>query len=238
MKAKHLGVLVGLMAAAAMGCGTKQKTGAAVGGVGGAVAGAGVGAAAGGNKGAVIGAAVGAAAGATAGALIGRYMDKQEAELRKDVDNARIVRKGNELTVEFDSAILFDVNKSELRPGARDDLEELAEVLKKYEKTDLVIEGHTDSTGPRELNEKLSIARADAVVEFLAAREVDRDRLTPRGLAYDQPVASNETSTGRQRNRRVEVEIAPNEELKREAAQAANDEHRSTRAASVGATTR
>jgi outer membrane protein OmpA-like peptidoglycan-associated protein len=87
-------------------------------------------------------------------------------------------------------------------------------VLKKYEQTNLVIEGHTDSTGGREINERLSRQRAEIVVEYLAGRGVAKNRLTPRGLAYDQPVASNETPDGRQRNRRVEIEIAPNDELK------------------------
>ena len=97
------------------GCSSRQKTGAAVGGVGGAVVGAGVGAAAGGKKGALVGAGVGAAAGATGGALVGRYMDRQEAELRREVDNARIVREGDQLTVQFDSEILFDTGRADLQ---------------------------------------------------------------------------------------------------------------------------
>jgi outer membrane protein OmpA-like peptidoglycan-associated protein len=206
---------------AALGCSTRQKTGAAVGGVSGAVVGAGVGAAAGGKKGALVGAGVGAAAGATGGALVGRYMDRQEAELRRDVQSARIVRQGDQLTVEFNSAILFDTGRADLQPKGRDDLEELAEILKKYDQTNLVVEGHTDSTGSREVNEKLSLRRAETVVEYLGLRGVDKQRLTPRGYAYDQPVASNTTADGRQKNRRVEIEIAPNAELKQVAAEEA-----------------
>jgi outer membrane protein OmpA-like peptidoglycan-associated protein len=206
--------------ALAGGCSTRQKTGAAVGGVGGAIVGAGVGAAAGGPKGTAVGAAVGAAAGATGGALVGRYMDRQERELRKDVESARVVRKGDQLMVEFDSAILFDVNQATLRPSVKPDLDQFADVLKKYDQTDLVVEGHTDSTGGRELNERLSLQRAETVVDYLTARGVARGRLTPRGLAYDQPVASNGTAAGRQQNRRVEIEIAPSAELRQQAAQA------------------
>jgi outer membrane protein OmpA-like peptidoglycan-associated protein len=214
------GVKLGIVAAALVGwgvggCATKQRTGAAIGGATGAVVGAGVGAAAGGKKGAVVGAAAGAAVGAGSGALVGRYMDKQEAELRKEVETAKIVRKGDELVVEFKSAILFDTGRAELREAARNDLDEFADVLKKYDQTNLVVEGHTDSTGGREINEKLSLARAEVVVEYLAGRGVARGRLTPRGQAYDEPIASNKTSDGRQRNRRVEVEIAPSEELRR-----------------------
>jgi outer membrane protein OmpA-like peptidoglycan-associated protein len=196
------------------GCATKQKTGTAAGAAGGAVVGAGVGRAAGGKKGALVGAGVGAAVGATAGNLIGRYMDNQEKELRKDVESARVSRAGDKLVVEFNSAILFDTGQANLRPSVKPDLDQFADVIKRYAETDLIIEGHTDSTGPRELNEKLSLQRAEVVVEYLGARGVNKDRLTPRGFAYDRPVASNSTDDGRQKNRRVEVHIAPNEALR------------------------
>jgi outer membrane protein OmpA-like peptidoglycan-associated protein len=230
-----LSLILGLAAAS---CSTRQKTGAAVGGVGGAVVGAGAGAAAGGNKGAVIGAAVGAAAGATTGALVGRYMDNQEKELRRDVESARVVRAGDKLVVEFNSAILFDTGQATLRPVVKKDLDEFAEVLKRYAETDIIIEGHTDSTGPRELNEKLSLQRSEVVVEYLTARGVNRARLTPRGFAYDRPVASNATDDGRQRNRRVEVHIAPNEDLRERDEKAASAAREADRRAAVPSTTR
>lgn len=212
------------------GCATKQKTGAAVGAGGGAAVGAGVGAAAGGKKGAIVGGVVGAATGAAGGALIGRYMDKQEAELKKEVDSAKVVRQGDQLLVEFNSAILFDTGKAVLRTGAMHDLERFADVLKKYEQTNLVIEGHTDSTGGREINERLSQQRAEIVVEYLAARGVAKNRMTAKGRAYDEPVATNENADGRQANRRVEIEIAPNEALKE-----ADAEGRASAAGSTGA---
>jgi outer membrane protein OmpA-like peptidoglycan-associated protein len=230
-----LSLIVGLAAA---GCSTRQKTGAAVGGVGGAVVGAGVGAGVGGSKGAVVGAAVGAAAGATTGALVGRYMDNQEKELRRDVESARVVRAGDKLVVEFNSAILFDTGQATLRPTVKKDLDEFADVLKRYAETDIVIEGHTDSTGPRELNEKLSLQRAEVVVEYLAARRVNRERLSPRGFAYDRPVASNATDDGRQKNRRVEVHIAPNEDLRERDAKAAEATREANRRAAASSTTR
>jgi outer membrane protein OmpA-like peptidoglycan-associated protein len=215
MRACKVGGILVAAALVAGGCSTKQGKGAAIGGVSGAVLGAGAGAAAKGNKGAVVGAAVGAAAGAAGGALIGRYMDKQEKELRREVSGARIIRDGDRLVVEFDSAILFDVGQSTLRPSAQHDLADFAEVLKKYPDTDLTIAGHTDSTGSRQLNERLSLERADAVVEYLTLRGVATRRMIPRGYAYDHPVASNATESGRQQNRRVEVQIAANEDLRR-----------------------
>src|SRR5688572_16120593 len=160
-----LGITLPLLAYLATACATKTQTGAAAGGGGGALLGAGIGALVGGKKGAVVGGVAGAAAGATTGALIGRYMDKQEAAL-KEVKSAKVEREGDQLVVKFNSAILFDTDKSVLKSQAKTDLTEFANVLKEYKDTDLVIEGHTDSTGKKAHNQKLSIARADAVINF------------------------------------------------------------------------
>ena len=153
------------------GCATKQGTGAAIGAGSGAAVGAGIGALAGGGKGAVIGGLLGAGVGAGGGALVGRYMDKQEAELKK-VKGAAIQREGDKLVVRFNSAILFDKNKALLKAKSKTDLAEFAQVLKRYPDTDLVIEGHTDNTGKKARNEKLSVARAEAVISFLGAEGV------------------------------------------------------------------
>ena len=106
-----------------------------------------IGAIAGGGKGALAGAGLGGAAGAITGAIIGDYMDKQEAKLRENVKSARIERKGDKLLLVWGSHILFDVDRAELKEGAENDLGDLANVLKEYPDTDLVIEGHTDATG-------------------------------------------------------------------------------------------
>jgi outer membrane protein OmpA-like peptidoglycan-associated protein len=207
-------------------CATRAGKGAAVGGASGAVVGAGLGALAGGNKGAVVGAGVGAAAGAGAGALIGRYMDRQQEALEKQVKGAEIIRQGDQIAVRFEDAILFDLNRATLKPSAKDDLTELARVLREYGETDLVIEGHTDSTGPKDFNERLSWDRAESVVKYLADQGVGRDRMNARGYAASRPVASNSNPEGRQRNRRVQVQIAPNEVLQQQASAAT--ESRST----------
>jgi outer membrane protein OmpA-like peptidoglycan-associated protein len=215
------GLMLASLVPALAGCATKKGTGALIGGGAGAVAGAGIGALAGGKKGAVVGGVVGAAAGAGTGAIIGHYMDKQEEELRKEVKAANIERQGDELVVRFSSAILFDTGKADLKPQSRADLTEFAEVLKKYPDTDLVIEGHTDSTGSKAVNEKLSAARAESVLSFLASQGVVARRMQGRGFADTQPVGDNATDTGRAENRRVQVKIAANEELKRKDAEAA-----------------
>lgn len=210
-----LGCTLPLVAFVATACATKTQTGAAAGAGGGALVGAGLGALVGGKQGAVIGAGVGAAAGAGTGALIGRYMDKQEAAL-KEVKGAKVEREGNQLLVKFNSAILFDTGKSLLKPASQTDLAEFAKVLKEYKDTDLVIEGHTDNTGKKDVNRKLSVARSEAVIGFLESNGVDRARMTGRGYADDQPVASNDTDDGRQQNRRVQIQIAANETLKKQ----------------------
>ncbi len=199
-------------------CATKAGTGALIGAGGGAAAGAGIGALAGGGKGALIGGAIGAGVGAGAGALIGNYMDKQEAELRK-MKAAQVERQGDKLVVRFNSQILFDSNKAALKPQSQSDLREFANVLKAYPDTDLVIEGHTDSKGKRARNQKLSEQRANAVVQALAAAGVERRRMSARGLADAQPVADNRTPQGREQNRRVQIQIAPNKKLQEQAAQ-------------------
>jgi outer membrane protein OmpA-like peptidoglycan-associated protein len=213
------GITLPLVALVAASCATKTQTGAAAGAGGGALLGAGLGALIGGKQGAMIGAGAGAAVGAGSGALIGRYMDKQEQAL-KDVKGAKVEREGNQLVVKFNSAILFDTGKSILKPASETDLAEFAKVLKEYKDTDLVIEGHTDNTGKKDFNRKLSVARAESVVAFLEKSGVERSRLTSRGFADEQPVGDNSTEAGRQANRRVQIQIAANEKLKKDDANA------------------
>ena len=211
-----------LLVAASHGCQTKQGTGALIGAGAGGVVGAGVGALAGGGKGAVVGGAIGAGAGAVGGAVIGHYMDKQEAELKK-VKGADVKREGDKLVVRFNSAILFDTGKDDLKPVSEKDLGEFAKVLAQYPDTDLVIEGHTDNVGKKPKNQKLSEERAEAVIAFLGTHGVVRTRMTGVGYADDRPVGDNKTDDGRQANRRVEVQIKANEKLQKEDAAAAQN---------------
>jgi outer membrane protein OmpA-like peptidoglycan-associated protein len=194
------------------GCATKQGKGAAIGAGGGAALGAGIGALAGGGKGALIGGAIGAGVGAASGAAVGHYMDKQEAALKK-VKSANVQRDGDKLVVRFNAAILFDTNKAALKPASKKDLSAFAHVLKDYPETDLMIEGHTDSTGKEPFNQKLSQDRAQAVISFMSEQGVNGGRMTGRGYAAQRPVADNKTDAGRKKNRRVEVQIKPNEKL-------------------------
>lgn len=201
------------------GCASMSNTGkgAVIGAGGGAALGAGIGALAGKGKGAAIGAAVGAAVGSGTGALIGRRMDKQKKELEA-IQGAKVetVQDANNLQaikVTFDNGILFPTNKSELSPGSREALAKFATSLKNSPDTDITIYGHTDNTGTRAVNERISKERADAVANYLVGQGISRSRITTEGLAFDQPVADNSTAEGRAQNRRVEVYITANTDM-------------------------
>jgi len=196
------------------GC-TRTQKGAAIGGTAGAAVGAAIGKATGKNT--AVAAIIGAAVGGSAGALIGRQMDQQAAEMEQDLEGAKIERVGEGIKVTFDSGILFDVNRADLQPAAKANLEQLAQILNKYPDTNILIEGHTDSTGKMEWNMELSKLRAESVGTYLTQLGVDKTRFTVTGYGPTQPVDSNETVEGRQNNRRVELAIMANEKMKKAA---------------------
>jgi outer membrane protein OmpA-like peptidoglycan-associated protein len=200
-----------------IGCSSGAKKGAAVGGVVGAGAGAVIGNQSDRTK---TGAVVGAAVGAATGAIIGDYMERQKKELEK-VPGAEVERDGDRLIVTFKDAILFDFDSSSLRPEAQDRLSQMAAVLVDYPDTDLIVIGHTDNIGTDAYNEKLSERRANAVKNALASRNVRKSRMVARGYGETAPVASNMDEDGRAKNRRVEVQIAANEQLREQAEQQA-----------------
>ena len=188
--------------------------------------GAAIGAAAGGVVGGIIGhqtgntaagAIIGGAIGGAAGAYIGNYMDKQAEEIQADLEGAKVERIGEGIKITFDSGILYDVNKATLRPEAKANLDKLAVILNKYADTNILIEGHTDATGTDEYNLELSRNRASSVSNYLAGLAVDSKRFTTMGYGESQPIATNDTDEGRQQNRRVEIAIMANDELKKAA---------------------
>ena len=194
-------------------CNTSNRTkGAIIGATAGAATGAIVG-----KKNKVVAIILGAAIGGVAGGLIGEYMDKQAAKIDEDLENATVERVGEGILITFDSGILFDFDKYSLKPETRQNLEELAPTLIKYDDTDVLVLGHTDNVGSDTYNESLSEKRANAVDNFLVAKGVASSRLKSEGYGETDPVASNETEEGRQLNRRVEVVVIANKELERAA---------------------
>jgi len=172
-------------------------------GVGGAV-GAGVGAILGDKKGAAIGAVFGAGLGGYAG----HRMDKQAQELEKVAETKR-TEQG--LIAKLKSDILFDTGKSQLKPEAKSNLQEMASIMRKYPENVLTVKGYTDSTGSYDLNERLSLERAEAVKKELLLSGLTSNPIDTRGIGPDQPIATNATAMGRQQNRRVDIEVKVDE---------------------------
>lgn len=130
-------------------------------------------------------------------------------------DNAgcpRVVVEKEAKKIELREQVLFDSGKATIRPQSNPLLDEIATVLKQHpEITRVVVEGHTDSTGSARVNDRLSQARAQAVVNALAERGVEKVRLAAKGFGSSRPIASNDTPAGRNANRRVEISIAQSE---------------------------
>ena len=194
--------------------GTTEYKRTAIGALTGAAVGAGGGALIAGKGHRGTGALIGGALGAAGGGAIGNYMDRQAAEMKRKLPEAAVAREGDKLYVALPSGILFDVDKTEIKPAARESIAKAAEVLVKYPDTYITVEGHTDSTGATEYNQKLSEWRADAVRDMLMRDGVPASRVSIKGYGESDPVADNSTPEGRQSNRRVQLEIRPNEKLK------------------------
>ncbi len=206
-----------VLALAGAGCSGMSNTqrGALIGaGAGGAV-GAVVGNAAGSTtKGVLIGAAVGGAA----GAIIGSRMNDRAETLARDLPNATIERVGEGILVTFDSGILFGFDSFALRPQARSNLGDLAGVLAEdSDDYELLVAGHTDNSGAESYNQTLSERRASAASDYLATHGIPHTQIRTQGLGEMEPMASNETPSGQETNRRVEVAIFASAEYRDEA---------------------
>lgn len=161
---------------------------------------------------------IGAAIGGLAGSIIGSYMDKHAKKLREKVKNAEVERVGESILVTFDSGLLFDVDSYKLRASTKKNLAEMAATINEYKQTDLIVMGHTDNTGTNEHNQELSEQRAMAVANFLKQKGVAAGRFTTKGFGETKPKADNNSNSGRQANRRVEIAIVANSTLQKEAA--------------------
>lgn len=175
----------------------------------GAAAGAGTGALVGGWKGALIGAGIGAAAGAG----IGYLLDEQEREFNERLAQSQVnvSRDDNQdaVLLTLPAGVTFQTDSSTIQPGFRPTLDEIALTMNEYPNSRILISGHTDSTGTAQYNQQLSQQRADAVANYLISRNVSPSRITSVGAGESQPVASNETDSGRAANRRVEIRVVP-----------------------------
>lgn len=208
---------VSLTACAAWQEQNRTTKGAVTGAATGAAAGSAIGAIVGGGEGAWKGAAIGAVVGGLSGGVIGNYLDKQAAEMEQVLaEQDRLRRRQDELHVALSSDILFETDKAFVQPGGRDKLARVADVLVEYPRTNITVVGHTDSRGADEYNYELSRRRAEAVADQLVASGVTPARISVRAEGESRPVSSNDNPEGRAMNRRVEMIIAPNENLRAE----------------------
>ena len=175
--------------------------------------------------GAGIGAAAGAAIGqiigkdtkgtAAVGAAIGNIFDRQEKELKDKLKGSGVAveRTGQgEIKLVAPENITFDTNSSIIKPRFENSLDKVAEVLLKYPESDIIISGHTDSTGNDSINEPLSRNRASSVASYLISKGVRSSRINSVGYGSRQPIASNSTESGRAENRRVEIKVVAKEQ--------------------------
>lgn len=184
----------------------RQRQGAIIGGLTGAVAGVAVAGDGDEFKGAILGGALGAGT----GALVGADLDRQAAELRGSLNsNISVTNTGEYLVVNMPQDLLFATDSASVRPDLRRDLNTVASSLLRYPNSRIEVIGHTDNTGSAAYNQDLSQRRAVAVSGVLRDAGVPGGRLSAYGRGEDQPVASNLTPDGRAQNRRVEIIIRP-----------------------------
>ena len=192
----------------------RATKGVGIGAVTGAGAGAAIGAIVGGGKGAGEGAAIGAVVGALGGGAVGYYMDNQAKEMQAVLgEQDRIRREQESMQVILANDVLFSSGSATMQPGASSKLHKLADVLNRYPRSTIQVVGYTDSRGTEESNLDLSRRRAQAVADELTADGVSATRISTRGVGVADPVATNATPEGRAQNRRVEINVTPDQSV-------------------------
>lgn len=154
---------------------------------------------------------VGAGIGAIAGGAVGAYMDRQEADLRRQTagTGVEVIRQGDDLVLRMPSGITFAVDHYDIQPQFQSTLDQVAQTLGSYNQTYVDVLGHTDSDGSDAYNQTLSERRAGAVADYLSTRGVARARMGIRGYGETAPIATNATIEGKSENRRVEIKVVP-----------------------------
>ena len=162
------------------------------------------------------GALIGAIGGGLAGAAVGSYMDSQKRDLEKNLSQeiqsgeARVEKLPNDVVrITMTSHTAFDTDSVSIKPAFHSTLDKLADVVVRYGKTSLTVVGHTDNVGSDQYNQKLSERRAVSVAQYFESRHVSPLRLATLGKGEGEPVASNNTESGRSANRRVEIYVEP-----------------------------
>lgn len=198
---------------------SNKEKGAVIGTAGGAVIGGVIGNNVGDKNNTALGAIIGAVVGGVAGGYIGDRMDRQAEKIEQEIPGAEVTRVGEGISVVFDEAsgVYFDTNKYNINTASATTLNKLAGIFKEYSDSNILVEGHTDSTGPDDYNMTLSKQRAQAVTTYLSGQGISSGRFTTNWYGPNQPKYDNGTVEGRAKNRRVELAIIASEELKKEA---------------------
>lgn len=154
---------------------------------------------------------VGVGVGGLAGGAIGAYQDRQEAELRRQTAGTgiEVSRDGDVIKLNLPDGVTFDFGKANLKSQFYPALDNVASTLAQYNQTIVEVSGHTDSVGSDAANQTLSVQRANSVGNYLIGKGLVRERFEIVGFGETQPVASNDTDSGRALNRRVEIRVLP-----------------------------
>lgn len=163
-----------------------------------------------------LGAVIGGVVGGGAGVLIGRKMDRQAERIEEEIPGAQVERLDDGIVITFDekSGVYFDTNKSNINAASQATLDKLAGILSEYQDTNVLVVGHTDSTGPDDYNMTLSKQRAQSVTNYFTGQKgLASSRFTTNWFGETQPMHDNSTAEGRSKNRRVNVAIVPNERM-------------------------
>jgi outer membrane protein OmpA-like peptidoglycan-associated protein len=154
---------------------------------------------------------IGAGVGALTGAGVGAYMDRQEAKLRAQLEGTgvSVTRNGDNLTLNMPGNITFKTASADLNANFFRVLDSVGLVLKEFDKTLIDVEGHTDSDGSDTYNQQLSLERATSVGTYLQSHGVNGQRIVTFGAGEARPIASNDSPSGKQQNRRVELKLQP-----------------------------
>jgi outer membrane protein OmpA-like peptidoglycan-associated protein len=167
----------------------------------------------------IVGVLASATVGGAAGSAIAQKMDRQAAELRSKLEGARVVRFEEGILITIDSRILFEADSYGLQSSKRL-LKDLARILNKHDYTNAIIEGHTDNVGEEIYNQSLSENRAHEIENFLIGKGISDARMKTRGYGETQPIGSNDTESGRQLNRRIEIGLFANDQLRQSTSKA------------------
>ena len=165
----------------------------------------------GGGSRATKGALIGGAAGALIGNIWSNRMEKQKQEMEAATRGTGIQvsqTSDNRLKMDIPADVSFDTGRSDIKSNFRPILERFAQTLNDNQATTVSIVGHTDSTGNDSINDPLSVDRAARTRDYLAQRGVSPNRIMIDGRGEHEPIASNDTETGRARNRRVEIYVS------------------------------